>query len=147
MPTQLLTTKLPQPALESRLAEGHTLLRLHEKADRAGFIAARRAQVDAIDTTAPVGADAALTAALPNGKVIVGFGMATGYCNRTPLPDVGFTYHASPVALASWCDVLVVTTAGGVGTRHPADEAALVLDNLASFFSTGRPVTPVPWSA
>jgi lactate dehydrogenase-like 2-hydroxyacid dehydrogenase len=54
-----------------------------------------------------------------------GFGMAVGYCNRQPLPDVDFTYHATPAALAGWCDILVVTAAGGGATRHLVDEGVL----------------------
>ncbi|MFZ5549683.1 MAG: 2-hydroxyacid dehydrogenase [Pseudomonadota bacterium] len=216
-PRLLVNGKLPQPGLEARLAEAYDLHRLHDEPDRTGFLAARGADFDALVTSAPVGADAALIDALPNLKVIAGFGvgfdkvdqaaalrrgvkvsntpdvlndcvadlafallldvargvsaadrfvrrgdwlngrfpittrasgkrlgilgmgrigstvaerasgfgMTVGYCNRQPVAGLGFTYHASPVELARWCDFLVITTAGGAGTRHLVDAAVL----------------------
>lgn len=44
--------------------------------------------------------------------------MLVGYHNRRPRPDVGFASFASPVELARWADVLVVTCPGGPATRH-----------------------------
>ncbi len=55
------------------------------------------------------------------------FGARIAYHSRSP-KDVPWTYHASPVELARACDVLVVLTPGGAGTRHLVD--ALVLDAL-----------------
>jgi hydroxypyruvate reductase len=216
-PRVLVNGKLPQAGLEARLAEAYELHRLHEEADRAGFLAARGPAFDALVTSAPVGADAALIDALPNLRVIAGFGvgfdkvdqaaalrrgikvsntpdvlndcvadlafallldvargvsasdrfvrrgawlqgrfpvttrasgkrlgilglgrigsavaerasgfgMAVGYCNRRPLPGLGFTYFATPAELARWCDFLVVTAAGGSDTRHLVDAAVL----------------------
>lgn len=216
-PRLLVNGKLPQAGLEGRLAEAYELHRLHEEADRAAFLAALGAEFDGLVTSAPVGADAALIDALPNLKVIAGFGvgfdkvdqaaalrrgvkvsntpdvlndcvadlafallldvargvsaadrfvrrgdwlkgrfpittrasgkrlgilglgrigsavaerasgfgMVVGYCNRQPVAGLGFAYHATPVELARWCDFLVVTTAGGAGTRHLVDAAVL----------------------
>jgi lactate dehydrogenase-like 2-hydroxyacid dehydrogenase len=213
----LVNGKLPQAGLEGRLAAAYDLHRLTDEADTAAFLAARGHEFDALVTSAPLGADAALIEALPNLKVIAGFGvgfdkvdqaaalrrgirvsntpdvlndcvadlafallldvmrgvsaadrfvrrgdwlkgrfpittrvsgkrlgvlglgrigravaqrargfgMAVGYCNRQPLPDVDFTYHATPAALAGWCDILVVTAAGGGATRHLVDEGVL----------------------
>jgi hydroxypyruvate reductase len=216
-PRLLVNGKLPQAGLEGRLAEAYELHRLHEEADRAAFLAARGAEFDGLVTSAPVGADAALIDALPNLKVIAGFGvgfdkvdqaaalrrgvkvsntpdvlndcvadlafallldvargvsasdrfvrrgdwlksrfpittrasgkrlgilglgrigravaerangfgMAVGYCNRRPLVDTPYAYHATPVALAGWCDFLVVTTAGGAETHRLVDDTVL----------------------
>jgi lactate dehydrogenase-like 2-hydroxyacid dehydrogenase len=57
-----------------------------------------------------------------------GFGMAVGYHNRRPAAQSPHTYCDSPLALAQWCDFLVVTAAGGADTRHLVD--ARVLDAL-----------------
>lgn len=216
-PRLLVHGKLPQAGLEGRLAEAYELHRLHEEADRAAFLAARGAEFDGLVTSAPVGADAALIDALPNLKLIAGFGvgfdkvdqaaalrrgvkvsntpdvlndcvadlafallldvargvsaadrfvrrgdwlkgrfpittrasgkrlgilglgrigravaerasgfgMAVGYCNRRPLVDTPYAYHATPVALAGWCDFLVVTAAGGAETQRLVDAAVL----------------------
>jgi lactate dehydrogenase-like 2-hydroxyacid dehydrogenase len=47
-----------------------------------------------------------------------GFDMAVGYHSRSPKDDVPHTYFDSALALAQWCDFLVVSTPGGAGTRH-----------------------------
>jgi hydroxypyruvate reductase len=56
------------------------------------------------------------------GRVIAqrasGFDMAVRYHNRRPLSDVPFTYAASLLDLAQWCDFLVVISSGGADTRH-----------------------------
>lgn len=47
-----------------------------------------------------------------------GFQTQIGYHNRRGLTDgAPYQYFATPVELAQWCDVLVVTTAGGPSTR------------------------------
>ncbi len=46
------------------------------------------------------------------------FDMPIGYCTRTKQPDVEHPWFDTPVALAAWCDFLVVATPGGVATRH-----------------------------
>lgn len=74
-PTLLLNGKPPQAALEARLAESYLLHRLHEQADASAFLAAHGAEIDGIVAPAPVGASASLIEALPNLRVIAGFGV------------------------------------------------------------------------
>ena len=52
------------------------------------------------------------------------FGAEVHYHSRSAR-DVAWTYHASPVELASASDVLVVLTPGGAGTEHLVDAAVL----------------------
>ena len=56
------------------------------------------------------------------GQVIArrasGFDMDIRYHNRKPNPALPYVYEASLEALASWCDFLVVASAGGVETKH-----------------------------
>lgn len=52
------------------------------------------------------------------------FGARIAYHSRSP-KDVPWTYHASALALAGACDVLVVLTPGGAETRHLVDAAVL----------------------
>lgn len=47
-----------------------------------------------------------------------GFRMEVGYHNRKPSQDTGLPYFESLQALAQWADYLVLTVAGGAGTRH-----------------------------
>ncbi|MEB0076385.1 2-hydroxyacid dehydrogenase [Pseudomonas sp. CCI3.2] len=47
-----------------------------------------------------------------------GFNMQISYHNRTPLADSPYTYCATPEALATWADFMVVATPGGAATRH-----------------------------
>ncbi len=47
-----------------------------------------------------------------------GFDMTVGYHSRHRNDDVPHAYFDSPLALAQWCDFLVVATPGGAGTRH-----------------------------
>lgn len=74
-PTLLLNGKPPQHALESRLAETFELHRLHEQPDPAAFLAEHGVRIDGIVTSAPVGASAGLIDALPQLRVIAGFGV------------------------------------------------------------------------
>jgi len=46
------------------------------------------------------------------------FDMEIGYFNRSPRDDVDYAYFGSTEQLAAWCDVLVIATPGGAGTRH-----------------------------
>ena len=55
----------------------------------------------------------------------LGFEMEVGYHNRTPKGDVPHRYFDSLHALAAWCDVLVIATPGGPGTRHLVDAKTL----------------------
>ena len=216
-PRLLVAGKLPQAALEARLAETYELHRLYEEADREAFLAAHGASFDGLVTSAPLGASAGLIDALPSLKVIAGFGvgyekydepaarrrgvkvsntpdvlndcvadlafallldvargvsasdrfvrrgdwlkgrfpiatrvsgkklgmlgmgrigravaqraggfgMVVGYCNTRPAADAPYAYYATPLALARWCDFLVVTAAGGASTHHLVDAAVL----------------------
>ncbi|MBP0495977.1 2-hydroxyacid dehydrogenase [Roseomonas indoligenes] len=54
-----------------------------------------------------------------------GFGMAVGYHARQPREGVEHAFFASPTALATWCDFLVIATPGGPGTRGLVDAAVL----------------------
>jgi len=54
-----------------------------------------------------------------------GFEMEVGYHNRTPKGDAPHRYFDSLPALAAWCDVLMVATPGGPGTRHLVDAGIL----------------------
>ncbi|TQS41914.1 2-hydroxyacid dehydrogenase [Cryptosporangium phraense] len=45
------------------------------------------------------------------------FGVSLAYHNRRPRPDVPYPHVGSVPELAAWADVLVVTAAGGPGTR------------------------------
>ncbi len=54
-------------------------------------------------------------------KRAAAFDCAIGYFNRSPLPDAPHQAFATIRALAEWCDVLIVTLAGGAGTRAIID--------------------------
>lgn len=47
-----------------------------------------------------------------------GFRMEVGYHNRRPAEGCALPYFESLTALAEWADYLVLTVAGGAGTRH-----------------------------
>lgn len=47
-----------------------------------------------------------------------GFRMEVGYHNRRPAEGCPLSYFESLTALAQWADYLVLTVAGGAGTRH-----------------------------
>lgn len=47
-----------------------------------------------------------------------GFRMEVGYHNRRPAEGCALSYFESLTALAQWADYLVLTVAGGAGTRH-----------------------------
>lgn len=54
-----------------------------------------------------------------------GFEMTVRYHNRRPVAGVPWGYEPSLLALAEWCDYLVVIAAGGPDTRHLINEAEL----------------------
>lgn len=56
---------------------------------------------------------------------LAGFDVAIAYHGRTRQAGVELDYHASAVALAAACDVLVVVVPGGAATRHLVDAAVL----------------------
>ena len=47
-----------------------------------------------------------------------GFDMEIGYCNRSQRADVDFPYFADVMALATWCDYLVVCLRSDASNRH-----------------------------
>lgn len=54
-----------------------------------------------------------------------GFDMELGYHNRKPRDGESMPYFDSVMALAQWCDFLVVTPPGGPGTKHLVNRAVL----------------------
>ncbi|OOG58140.1 2-hydroxyacid dehydrogenase [Polaromonas sp. C04] len=54
-----------------------------------------------------------------------GFDMTVGYHSRHRRDGAAPAWFDSPLALARWCDFLVVATPGGAGTRHLVNEAVL----------------------
>ncbi|WBO23147.1 2-hydroxyacid dehydrogenase [Sphingomonas abietis] len=54
-----------------------------------------------------------------------GFGVAIAYHGRSRQADIGYDFHATPVALAEACDVLIVIVPGGAGTSHLIDADVL----------------------
>jgi len=53
------------------------------------------------------------------------FGVAVAYHGRSRQSDIGYAYHATPVALAAACDVLIAIVPGGQGTQHLVGAAVL----------------------
>ena len=53
------------------------------------------------------------------------FDMPISYHNRRQLEGVGYTYAASPLALAERSDILLIVLPGGAGTRHTVGAAEL----------------------
>jgi lactate dehydrogenase-like 2-hydroxyacid dehydrogenase len=47
-----------------------------------------------------------------------GFDMPVGYHSRERKAELPFDYFDSPLALAQWCDYLIVATPGGASTHH-----------------------------
>jgi lactate dehydrogenase-like 2-hydroxyacid dehydrogenase len=58
-------------------------------------------------------------------KRVEAFGVEVHYHSRNPQPGVAYPYHKTLVALAEACDVLVVITPGGAGTRHMVNAEVL----------------------
>lgn len=75
MKTRLLNAGRLPPALADRLAQAYELATLPAPGERAAFLAAHGAGFTAMVTSAAVGADTALVAALPHLKVISSFGV------------------------------------------------------------------------
>jgi D-3-phosphoglycerate dehydrogenase len=53
------------------------------------------------------------------------FDMIVGYHNRNPMPEVGWSYLPSTLALAEWADILIIVLPGGASTRHLVGKAEL----------------------
>jgi D-3-phosphoglycerate dehydrogenase len=58
-------------------------------------------------------------------KRAAGFDCDIGYFNRSPLPDAPYQAFGAIADLAAWADVLIVTLAGGTGTRAIIDAAVI----------------------
>ncbi|MCM0021361.1 MAG: 2-hydroxyacid dehydrogenase, partial [Tagaea sp.] len=58
-------------------------------------------------------------------KRALGFDMEVAYHGRSKQADAPFAYHASVESLAAWCDVLVIITPGGAGTKNMIDAKVL----------------------
>ncbi|MEK6421548.1 MAG: 2-hydroxyacid dehydrogenase [Burkholderia gladioli] len=54
-----------------------------------------------------------------------GFDVELGYFNTTPRADSPYRFFDSLTELAEWCELLIVTLAGGPGTRHLIDAKVL----------------------
>ena len=54
-----------------------------------------------------------------------GFDMELAYHNRKPRDGESMRYFDNVMALAQWCDFLIVTTPGGAGTKHLVNRAVL----------------------
>jgi len=54
-----------------------------------------------------------------------GFDMPVAYHNRRPVDGSPYLYQPSLLELARWADLLVVTAAGGDGTRHLVNDEVL----------------------
>jgi len=59
-----------------------------------------------------------------------GFEMQIGYVSTRPRDIEHYRYFDDPIALAAWCDFLVVAVPGGAATRHMV--GAAVLDALGA---------------
>ena len=58
-------------------------------------------------------------------KRAAAFDCTIGYYNRSPQPASPYRAFPTIAALAEWCDVLIVTVAGGAGTRAIIDAEVL----------------------
>jgi len=54
-----------------------------------------------------------------------GFDLEIGYCNRNKRSDVEFQYFADVMALAAWCDYLIVCLRSDASNRHIINAAVL----------------------
>jgi lactate dehydrogenase-like 2-hydroxyacid dehydrogenase len=61
------------------------------------------------------------------------FDCPVGFYNRSPQPASPYQAFATIPALAAWCDVLIVTLAGGAGTRSAIDAGVLGALGPAAF--------------
>ena len=74
-PRILQIGRLPLPALETELAARYSVACLADQADPSGFLAAHGAEFSGVVTTASIGLQGEVIAALPNLKVISSFGV------------------------------------------------------------------------
>ncbi|MES2960041.1 MAG: 2-hydroxyacid dehydrogenase [Pseudomonadota bacterium] len=131
MPRLLNNGRLP-PALIARLAANHTLHDLTVEADRAAFLAAHGAEIEALVTSAGIGADAALIAALPKLRVISSFGVGLDRIDLDAARQRGIAVGYTPDVLND----CVADTAFG-----------LLIDAARSMSAADRFVRRGDWSA
>ncbi len=86
-------------ALQARLAAAYDLTTLSEQADRAAFLAAHGADFVGLATSAAVGADAALIAALPSLRVISSFGVGLDKIDVAAAQALGIVVGYTPDVL------------------------------------------------
>lgn len=109
-PVKVLNAGRLPPALLARVAQHYQLVNLADQADRSAFLTAQGADFAGVITSAAVGVDAALIAALPQLKVISSFGVGLDKV------DVAAA-HARGIAVGYTPDVLndcVADTAFGL---------------------------------
>ena len=94
----LNTGRLP-PALMARLAAQYALHDLNAEPDRAAFLAARGGDFKAVVTSAGVGIDGVLMAALPNLRVISSFGVGLDKIDLAAAPARGIAVGYTPDVL------------------------------------------------
>ena len=87
------------PALEARLAEHFDVQRLHEAADRKAWLAAHGGEVVGLVTSAAVGANAELIAALPKLRVISSFGVGLDKLDLAAAAQRGIAVGYTPDVL------------------------------------------------
>jgi D-3-phosphoglycerate dehydrogenase len=63
-----------------------------------------------------------------------GFDVEIGYFGRAPATDTPHRYFAELPELAAWCDLLIVTVAGGAGTKGIVDASVLEALGPQGFF-------------
>jgi lactate dehydrogenase-like 2-hydroxyacid dehydrogenase len=87
------------PALEARLAGAFDVHRLIDETDPAAFLAAQGASFVGLVTSAAVGANAALIAALPNLRVISSFGVGLDKLDLVAAAQRGIAVGYTPDVL------------------------------------------------
>ena len=87
------------PALEARLAAEYELHRLTDEAEPKAFLAARGSEFVGIVSSAAIGVDAALIAALPNLRVISSFGVGLDKLDLAAAQQRGIAVGYTPDVL------------------------------------------------
>jgi len=87
------------PALEQRLAATYDLHRLTDEADPQAFLARQGGDFSGLVTSAALGADAALIAALPNLRVISSFGVGLDRLDLAAAQQRGIAVGYTPDVL------------------------------------------------
>jgi lactate dehydrogenase-like 2-hydroxyacid dehydrogenase len=128
------------PALEQRLAETYTVLRLPPAgAERDAFLAARGGEFDGLVTSAAGGAGAALIAALPRLRVISSFGVGLDQIDLQAAVRRGIPVGYTPDVLNDCVADLAFGLVLAAGRRIPEGDR---------FVRAGRweqkPATPFP---